>query len=129
DVLAAAPALAARLLRYRDGLDQVGTLVERLRAEVGASRRDHSNSLVLSPRDPREDRAAEASPLVCMQLRRQLGRLHAASVLIGEAAPRFVGLLLDLQRAIATVAGLPVGSAFVARVVSGGRTIIGEIRS
>ncbi len=115
DVLAPVPPLAERLLAYKGRLDQVRTVIDRLRAEVAAGGRDHSNSLLLSPRDPEADRDSEATPLVCFQVRRQLGLLHGASVVVGDEGVRLAPLLFDLQRAIAAAAGLPVGSALIAR--------------
>jgi hypothetical protein len=115
-VLAADPILAARLLRYRGSFDQVRALAARLRAEAAAGGREHSNSLLLTPRDPVADRERDATPLVCLQVRRQLGRLHAAAVVLGVEGIALAGLLFDLQRALAASAGLPVGSATLARV-------------
>ena len=86
-------------------------MVARLRTEVGRNGRERSNSLLLSPRDPRTDQRAEATPLVCLQLRRQLGRLHAAAVLLGPDAPALIPTLLDLHRSIAGAVPLPIGSA------------------
>ena len=111
EILAATPILRERLLRYRGELDQVATVIARLRTEAEADGREHSNSLLLSPRDPRVDRSAAATPLVCLQLRRQLGRLHAAAILLGPEAPALTPTLLDLQRHIATAAAIFVGSA------------------
>jgi hypothetical protein len=111
EVLADAPVLAERLLRYRGELDQVGTVVGRLRSEVGRATRDRSNSLVLSPRDPRTDRDGEATPLLCLQLRRQLDRLHAAAAIVGRVTPELVTTILDLQRTIAAAAAIPPGGA------------------
>lgn len=119
DVLAAAPALAERLLRYQGGLDQVQTVIDRLRVEVAGGGRERSNSLLLSPRDPRADREREATPLVCLQLRRQIGRLHAAAVVVGAAGAALAPLLLDLQRAIAARASVSAGSAMLVRVSAG----------
>jgi thymidylate synthase len=116
EILAATPVLAERLLRYRGALDQVATVVERLRVERAQASRDRSNSLVLSPRDPRADRDAEATPLVCLQFRRQLDRLHAAAVVLGADGVALAPVLLDLQRAVATAAEVPVGSAMLVRV-------------
>jgi hypothetical protein len=116
EILAAAPVLAERLLRYRGTLDQVATVVERLRVERARAGRDRSNSLLLSPRDPRTDRAAEATPLVCLQFRRQLDRLHAAAVVLGADGVALAPVLLDLQRAVAVAAEVPVGSAMLVRV-------------
>ncbi len=116
EVLAPVPALAERLLRYQGSLDQVQTVIDRLRAEVAAGGRDRSNSLLLSPRDPRLDRDHEATPLVCVQLRRQLGCLHAAAVVIGAEGAALAPLLFDLQSAIATRVGVPIGSALLVRV-------------
>jgi hypothetical protein len=116
EILAALPGLAERLLRYRGQLDQVATVIERLRTEMAGSGRDHSNSLLLSPRDPLVDREREATPLVCMQLRRQLGKLHAVSVVLGEPEAAWVQVLHDLQRAIGAAADLPLGSATVVRI-------------
>ncbi len=110
DVLAETPILADRLLRYRGVLDQVAAVVARLRNEVGRATRDRSNSLVLSPRDPRTDRSREATPLLCLQMRRQFGRLHAAAVVTCRA-PSLRVTILDLQRAIAVESGIPIGSA------------------
>jgi len=118
EVLAAVPVLAARLLCYRGTLDQVQTLIDRLRAEAGESGRERSNSLLLSPRDPLADREREATPLVCLQLRRQLGCLHAAAAVVGVAGAALVPLLFDLQRAIAVSVGIPAGSALIARVAT-----------
>ncbi len=111
EILAATPLLRERLLRYCGELDQVATVVARLRTEIEHDGREHSNSLVLSPRDPRADRAAEATPLVCLQIRRQLGHLHAAAVLLGASGEALVPTLLTLLRHIATAAAIPVGSA------------------
>ena len=92
------------------------TLIERLRNESARDARERSNSLLLSPRDPVADREREATPLVCLQLRRQLGRLHAAAVVLGAPGASLGPCLLDLQRAIAAAAGVPVGSAMIVRV-------------
>jgi hypothetical protein len=119
DVLSATPVLAERLLRYRGSLDQIDTLIARLGSEVARDGREHSNSLVLSPRDPIADRFEEATPLLCLQVRRQLGRLHAAAVLIGPGASALVPMLLDLQRAIATSVAVPAGSATFVRIAPG----------
>ena len=81
EILAATPVLADRLLRYRGTIDQIDTLITRLRTEVARDGREHSNSLLLSPRDPVSDRIVEATPLICLQLRRQLGQLHVAAIL------------------------------------------------
>lgn len=116
EVLAGHPVLAERLLRYHGSLDQVATVVARLRAECAAGGRERSNSLLLSPRDPEADREGEATPLVCMQVRRQLGRLHAAAVVLGEPGARLAPVLLDLHRALAEAANLPVGGAMLVRV-------------
>jgi len=118
-VLAREPVLAARLLRYRDTLDQVQVVIERLRAETAEKGRERSNSLVLSPRDPLADREREATPLICLQLRRQIGRLHAAAVVAGASGAALIPLLVDLQRAIAASADIPVGSALIACVAAG----------
>jgi len=118
EILAVTPILRERLLRYRGELDQVATAVARLRTEAEADGRDHSNSLLLSPRDPRADRIAEATPLVCLQVRRQLGRLHAAAVLLGPAGDGLVAILLDLQRHLATSSGIPIGSATFVQVAN-----------
>ncbi len=126
EILGAAPALAARLLRYRGALDQVRTLTERLCTEVVQGGRDRSNSLLISPRDPLADRAREATPLVCLQVRRQLGRLHAASVVLGVHGAALAPLVLDLQRAIARAAGIPLGSAVVVRLAVPARMTASE---
>ncbi len=118
EVLAAAPVLGDRLLRYRGGLDQVATAIARLRAEVGRDGRERSNSVLLSPRDPRSDLAGEATPLVCLQFRRQLGRLHAAAVLLGPGAPALVPTLLALHRAVAAAATITAGSATFIQVMA-----------
>ncbi len=118
EILAATPVLRDRLLRYRGELDQVATVVARLRTEVEHGGREHSNSLVLSPRDPRADRVAESTPLVCLQVRRQLGRLHAASVLVGCDGVTLVPTLLALQRHLANAAAIPVGSATFVHVAT-----------
>jgi hypothetical protein len=117
-VLATEPVLAARLLRYRGTLDQVQVIIERLRVEMTENGRERSNSLLLSPRDPLADREREATPLVCLQLRRQVGRLHAAAVVVGASGAALTPLLIDLQRTIATSAGIPAGSALIACVAA-----------
>ena len=111
EILASFPALAARLLHYRGHLDQIATVVGRLRTEVAGGGRDHSNSLLLSPRDPLADREHEATPLLCLQLRRQLGTLHAAAVVLGTVDSALALAVHDLQRLIAAAARLPLGSA------------------
>jgi hypothetical protein len=111
EILAATPVLAERLLRYRGTINQIDMLITRLRAEVARDGREHSNSLLLSPRDPVSDRTAEATPLICLQLRRQLGHLHAAAILIGPDAAPTIPTLLNLHRSIATAVSVPVGSA------------------
>ncbi len=116
EILAAHPVLADRLLRYQGSLDQVATVAARLRTECAGGGRERSNSLLLSPRDPEVDREREATPLVCMQVRRQLGRLHAASVVLGGPGAHLAPVLFDLQRALAEAANLPVGSAMLVRV-------------
>lgn len=116
EILAEHPALMERLMRYRGSLDQVATVVARLQAECANGGRERSNSLLLSPRDPEVDRDSEATPLVCMQVRRQLGRLHAASVVLGAQGAALAPVLMDLQRAVAAAANLPVGSAMLVRV-------------
>jgi hypothetical protein len=62
------------------------------------------------------DREREATPLVCLQLRRQLGRLHGAAVVLGAAGASLAPLLFDLQRAIAARAEIAVGSGTIVRV-------------
>ena len=116
EILAEYPVLTERLLRYQGSLDQVATVAARLRAECAGGGRERSNSLLLSPRDPEADRDGEATPLVCMQVRRQLGRLHAASVVLGGPGAELAPVLLDLQRTLAEAANLPVGSAMFVRV-------------
>jgi hypothetical protein len=111
EILAGTPALAERLLRYRGDLDQIATVVARLGNESNRASRERSNSLLLSPRDPVADRAHEATPLLSLQLRRQLGRLHTAAVLIGADAPALVPTLLDLHRHMAAATNIPPGSA------------------
>jgi hypothetical protein len=118
EVLAAAPVLADRLLRYRGQLDQIEIALARLRTEAGRAGRERSNSIVLSPRDPRTDGPAEATPVICLQFRRQLGRLHAAAVLLGPAAPALTPTLLALHRSIAVAAAIPVGSATLIHVIA-----------
>ncbi len=116
EILSPWPMLADRLLRYHGDLDQIATVVARLRAEVAAGGRDRSNSLVLSPRDPRADGAEEASPLLCLQLRRQLHHLHAAAVLVGPSPPALLSALLALHRSIAAATTIPPGSATIIQV-------------
>ena len=118
EILALWPQLANRLLRYHGDLDQIATVVARLRAEIAVGGRERSNSLVLSPRDPRADRGAEISPLLCLQLRRQLHHLHAAAVLVGPCPSTFVPALLALHRHIATATAIPPGSATIIQVVA-----------
>jgi hypothetical protein len=118
EVLAGSPALAERLLRYRGTLDQIDAVIGRLRAETARDGREHSNSLLLCPRDPVSDRTAEATPLLCLQLRRQLGHLHAAAILLGPDAPTMISTLLNLHRAIATATSLPIGSATFVHIVA-----------
>ena len=118
EVLAAAPVLADRLLRYRGELDQIAITLARLRTEVSRAGRERSNSIVLSPRDPRTDASAEATPLICLQLRRQLGRLHAAAVLLGPAASALTPTLLALHRSIAAAAAIPIGSTTMVHIVA-----------
>lgn len=129
EVLAAAPVLADRLLRYHGKLDQVATVVARLRAEVARGGRERSNSLVLSPRDPVADRDGEATPLLCLQLRRQLGLLHCAAVLVGPGGPLLLPTVLDLHRSIAAAASVPPGSATIIQVAQHPRSRIDIARS
>jgi hypothetical protein len=118
EILAAEPVLAERLLRYRGELDQVAEAITRLRTEISRNSRDRTNSIVLSPRDPRTDTDAEATPLVCLQLRRQLGALHAAAVLLGPNAPALVPTLLALHRSIAAATTIPPGTATFVHVLA-----------
>jgi len=118
-VVAADPALATRLTSYQGRFDQLGELIVRLRRESTPDGRERSNSLLLSPRDPEVDREREATPLVCLQVRRQLGRLHAAAVVLGDRGIALAPLLLDLQRAIAIESGTPPGSMTLVRVGRG----------
>lgn len=116
EILAPFPMLAARLLDYRGHLDQISTVVGRLRTEVAGGGRGHSNSLLLSPRDPVADREHEATPLLCLQFRRQLGTVHAAAVVLGTVDSALALALHDLQRAIADAAHLPLGSAMLVSI-------------
>jgi hypothetical protein len=118
-VVAAHPVLAARLSAYQGRFDQLAELVARVRSEVAHAGREHSNSLLVSARDPEADREREATPLVCLQVRRQLGRLHAAAVVLGDPGIALTPLLLDLQRAIATESCTPPGSMTLVRVGRG----------
>ncbi len=111
EILAATPGLATRLLRYRGELDQVATVVARLRDEIMRGGREHSNSLLLSPRSPLEDRTVEATPLLCLQFRRQLGLLHSVAVVLGPEGPALVPTILDLHRYVAAATAIPIGSA------------------
>jgi len=106
--------LGERLLRHR-GLDQVRRFAEHLNSARAKDPNYRTQYGLLSPRDPIADRGAVHRGLLSLQLRNQLGKLHAAAVFVNpldDEADR-TALVSVLLRMAAERTRLEAGSVFV----------------
>jgi hypothetical protein len=115
--LAGQTAIGRRLLRHR-GTDQIARFADHLNAELGKNPGYRTQYGVLSPRDPFEDRDAEQVELLSLQLRNQLGRLHAAAVFVNPTGDdrAMLSITAAVQGEAARRVNLPPGSVFLLKV-------------
>jgi hypothetical protein len=112
------PLLHYRLRRHR-GLDQIARFAEHLNSALAKNPYYRTQYGVLSPRDPWLDREAEATDLLSLQLRNQLGKLHAAAVFVNSESDlrTQLSIVTAIQREAARLVNHPPGSVFILNVM------------
>lgn len=108
-----------RRLRTHRGFDQIRAFADHLSAALRKNRHYRTQYGLLSPRDPWLDRDAEATDLLSLQLRNQLGRLHAAAVFVNSPADlrTQLSVVAAVQREAARLTDHPPGSVYVLNVL------------
>lgn len=116
--LAAETGIGRRLRTHR-GFDQIRAFADHLNAALRKNRHYRTQYGLLSPRDPWLDRDAEATDLLSLQLRNQLGRLHAAAVFVNSPADlrTQLSVVAAVQREAARLTDHPPGSVYVLNVL------------
>lgn len=113
DTLAGKNIVGQRLRNYHQ-VDQILCASNHLRERTEAG--DRTNKVVLTPRDPILDRHRESTDLLMIQLRYQLGSLHAGAVFVNSSFTDFskhISCVYGIQRHVAELTGSPIGSTFV----------------
>jgi hypothetical protein len=108
-----------RRLRTHRGFDQIRAFADHLNAALRKNPHYRTQYGLLSPRDPWLDRDAEATDLLSLQLRNQLGRLHAAAVFVNSPADlrTQLSIVAAVQREAARLTDHPPGSVYLLNVL------------
>ncbi len=102
-----------RLTNYHSR-NQISLAISRLRKSIDEDRR--TDRVVLTPRDPMLDREKECSDLLMIQLRYQLGALHAAGVFFNSRItdfPRHISSTYGIQKYVAEAIQADIGTTYI----------------
>jgi hypothetical protein len=113
DTLEGKNIIGQRLTSYHH-INQIQNAADYLleRTKIG----DRTNKVILTPRDPILDRDREITDLLMIQLRYQLGHLHAAAVFVNSVMSDFlqhISYVYGIQKYVAEKIGSPTGSIFM----------------